>query len=372
LRIAIWLIAAAVSCPALSAWPGANPKMQPVASDFQLCPGVVVDPVRGEAYLMNPQRGIDAIELSSGRLIWSSSAAAKPLTLSDQRLVAQAETSGDAHSLRIVVLDTKQAGKVVLEASLPLPRDVSPSINLGLGARFTVDALARDGAVSIWWSFSQRIVSGMFRPGGTPERAQSGAASVDLTTGRAESLSAEQAMTLQRGDSAAGKPPPAPGPGVQQSPARRAGDFFIATELKAAGPGWRTILKRWSAKSGEPLPEIEVKPGFNVANASADGALVLMFEAAPAATERERYRWSVYSLATGKQVAALRMPLSATPFFIWRSLLIYESPPNGRRINQQWVEEPRALRAVDAASGSEVWNRALRETAYRGPFPARP
>src|SRR5262245_40659275 len=156
LRIAIWLIAAAVSCPA----PGANPKMQPVASDFQLCPGVVVDPVRGEAYLMNPQRGIDAIELSSGRLIWSSSAAATPLTLSDQRLVAQAETSGDAHSLRIVVLDTKQAGKVVLEASLPLPRDVSPSINNGLGARFTVDARARDGAVSIWWSFSQRIVSG--------------------------------------------------------------------------------------------------------------------------------------------------------------------------------------------------------------------
>jgi hypothetical protein len=347
--------------------------MQPVASDFQLCPGVVVDPVRGAAYLMNPQRGIDAIELSSGRLIWSTSAAAKPLVLSDQRLVAQAETAGDAHSLRIVVLDTKRAGKAVLEASLPLPPDVSPSINDGLGARFTVDARAGDGVVSIWWSFSQRTVSGMFRPGGTPERTQSGAARVDLKTGRVESLSAAQARALQRGDSAAGKPPPAPGPGIQQSPARRAGDFFIATELKAADPGWRTILKRWNARSGEPLPEVEVKAGFTVANASADGSLVLMFEAAgAAATGLGSYRWSVYSLATGEQVAALRMPLSATAFFIWRSFLVYESPPYGRRVNQKWVEEPRGLQAVDATTGSEVWNRALRETAYRGPFPARP
>src|SRR5271166_3071297 len=68
--------------------------MHPVADLFQLRPGVIVDAGQGVVFVMNPNRGIDSRDLSSGRVLWSTTIAAKPLLAFDDRLVAQAE----AHS----------------------------------------------------------------------------------------------------------------------------------------------------------------------------------------------------------------------------------------------------------------------------------
>lgn len=50
--------------------------------------------------------GIDADELSSGRLLWSTTIAAKPLLAFDDRLVTQAEAYNPG-SLPLVVFDSK-------------------------------------------------------------------------------------------------------------------------------------------------------------------------------------------------------------------------------------------------------------------------
>jgi hypothetical protein len=46
-------------------------------------PGVVVDPAAGRLYMMNPQGGIDAVEITSGKLLWTTKEAAKPLIAYD-------------------------------------------------------------------------------------------------------------------------------------------------------------------------------------------------------------------------------------------------------------------------------------------------
>lgn len=133
------------------------------------------------------------------------------------------------------------------------------------------------------------------------------------------------------------------------------------------------MLKRWNAETGRPMPDIELEPGFAVAIPSADEAEILTARAVGAnAAGIQNYLWSIYSIATGARVAQIRMAQSATPFFIWHSLLVYESPPVSQRINGVWHTQPLELQAVDIRTATQVWSRTIRDTGYRGPFPPRP
>ncbi len=51
---------------------------------FELNKGVIVDPARGVVCLMNPEHGIDATELASGKLLWHTTIAAEPFLLFDK------------------------------------------------------------------------------------------------------------------------------------------------------------------------------------------------------------------------------------------------------------------------------------------------
>ncbi len=66
------------------------------AESFELRPGVVVDAARTVVYLMNPNGGIDAVDAASGRVVWTSMLAAKPLFVDGPLLLAQAEQGAAA------------------------------------------------------------------------------------------------------------------------------------------------------------------------------------------------------------------------------------------------------------------------------------
>ncbi len=59
------------------------------ASPFVMITGVVVDPASRALYMMNPDGGIDAVEVASGAPGWSTKNAAKPLIAVGRRLLAQ-------------------------------------------------------------------------------------------------------------------------------------------------------------------------------------------------------------------------------------------------------------------------------------------
>src|SRR3954451_11434324 len=75
----------------------------PAMDGIELRPGIVIDPDRRVAYIMNPEGGIDAVELTGGRRLWTSRAAAKPLALAEggDLLVSQAEPSGAENELTL-------------------------------------------------------------------------------------------------------------------------------------------------------------------------------------------------------------------------------------------------------------------------------
>ena len=97
--------------------------------------------------------------------------------------------------------------------------------------------------------------------------------------------------------------------------------------------------------------------------------MLLSHWAGPTATAWEQYVWSIYSLETGDRVAELSRHSSSAPFFLWGARLVHESRPYGRLIDGNWIEEPLTIRAIDVATGAELWKRPIRDTRYRGPYP---
>jgi len=292
------------------------------AQAFELSKGVVVDPGSGVFYVMNLQHGIDAVELASGNVIWRSTSGAEPLLVFDDRLVASAEASADDRVLPIAVIDTAR-GELLKRAAVPLPPPVFASIDDAMGSSFTADASMAGGEIEVSWRFTQ--ATGLARPGPAPPE-MNGVALIDPKTARVRVLPA-------------GSPP---------------------------------TQRRASPNGGAPV-DIRPKPGFTLTITSADGRTILANKpAGHDATGLIDYLWAIYSLQTGARLGEIRMPTSAAPFFVWKSMVIYVSRPYGRRVNGNWIQEPLALRAVDLTNGREVWKTSIRDTTYHGPLPPRP
>jgi hypothetical protein len=128
---------------------------------FQLSPGVVVDPDRHQAYVMNPSGGIVAVDLAEGVPVWRTRKAAKPLTLAGDLLVGQAEAPGPANELRIVTLDTSRRGRQVTEALVELPPGVQPAIASSLNRSFTAEVRPEPGEAAVAWEFVEEPLRGI-------------------------------------------------------------------------------------------------------------------------------------------------------------------------------------------------------------------
>jgi len=311
-----------------------------------MSPGVVVDLAAERLYMMSPKGGIDAIGLASGNLLWTSKAAGKPLAMFDDRLAAQTEAVGGSNSLPIVLLDTK-SGRVVSTIAVLLAADaMRPSIDDGMAAASSVQARVVSDGLLVSWTVTGRPVSPIPKPESV--RNDSGAALINLQTHHVTALASDQAAAMLRGTTSAATPSLSGVEGVYFPP-ERAGRVFVSVKLGAASAGQHAVMKRWS-ETGEPLPDIELGPGFVAYAISADQSLLLVISGAAG----PRYLWSIYTIASGQRVGEVRLPDSSSQsFFVWHSILIYRSS---------------ALHAVDLKTGTEIWTRALRDTSYHGPF----
>jgi hypothetical protein len=314
---------------------------------FDMSSGVIADPAAERLYLMSPKGGIDAIGLASGNLLWTARAADKPLAVFDDRLAAQAEPVGGSNSMAIVLLDTK-SGRVVSNIAVPMAAGgMRPSVNDGMVAASSVQARVTSEGLLVSWTVTGRPVSPIPKPENV--RNDSGAALINLQTNHVTALASDQAAAMLRGRSPAAATSLSGTEGLYFRP-EPVGRFFVSVKLGAASAGQRAMMKRWS-ESGEPLPDIELGPGFVAYAISADQSLLLVISG----PSGPRYLWSLYTIASGQRVAEVRLPdSSAQSFFVWRSILIYRSS---------------ALHAVDLKTGTEIWTRALRDTSYHGPYP---
>jgi hypothetical protein len=338
-------------------------KEQPSASTF--LPGGVVDAEGKTGYLANPAGGIDAIDLSTGRLRWSSPKASKPLALAANRLAAQATIKGKANQLRVVVLDVAHQGKL-LATSTPVVFPDWVSIGVTYGRSFTASGKVVKGQLFLRWE-ARAWYAGGARP--TPEierrarKHDAGVARIDLKTGKVALLKKDQF-------------PKAEGPKLLKALANvKSLQYWTGTswETKPLVVGNRVVALAQENEKGEQVIKYR---RWDLKTAKAKGGTVLLrgkalwpmisgdrrslfiHKALPkTALPKGDYAWWVFALASGKQVA--KIPFEPGTRQITRvgprAYYVIEISKGGPR----GFTRSRTLKAIDLKSGKEIWKRAV-------------
>ena len=158
-----------------------------VTAPRQLPGGGVADPAGKTGFFPNTSGGIDALDLATGKLLWSSKDANRPLLATADRLFAQKRAS-------LFVLDIAQEGKTVREAKpIAFPGWVSVETDYGRSYR---GSTRLDGdTLLLSWEAGASYAGGA-RP--TPEiekrerKSASGVARLDGKTGKLDALDADE------------------------------------------------------------------------------------------------------------------------------------------------------------------------------------
>lgn len=295
--------------------------------------GVVVDFAKGAAYVASAEGGIDALQLSTGNVIWKTRDAAKPLLVKDGALLAQGRP-GPKGELTLVTLDTRQ-GAAKSRAQVAL-EGVRANLKNGPSHTFRAEAfMAADKSVVVTWAAEELTFRGMLpapEDGLAPEKSAAvsagkgrslrGAVQVDMTKGSAVPMAFEKAENLR-------------GP---------------ALAVRAEGIRVRGV--------GTTTREL----------ASLDGQHVLKSERNPEGGLWTPYRWTVTDKA-GRVIGTANAPVSLTPFVVSGTRILYMAMPSVRKEGDKMVEQPLRLVSMDLLSGTDVWTSEVVDSNYRGAFP---
>lgn len=336
---------------------------------FEFRPGVIVDRERATVFVMNPARGIDAVDLVSGKLLGRTAQAAKPLLRYRDRLVAQAEPSIGEHVLRIALLDSANVAARARFVEIPLPAGVQAAIDEAMESSFSAGARVRDGTVVLSWQYDERRATGPPPgPGGrAADRKAAGSVRIDVQTGEIGPI-----------DDPVDRPEPElPAALARLSEAKalggpvwRVGNAWVVIERVTQAGNQRVSLERWDAETGEALPDVTLfDGGLGFRSVSADRRHLLASRRDP--SDGRLWQWAVFSLETGAKVAVLREDSPGARFFLAGCCLVHETNASEREVAGQRVIEPGGLRAVDLETGVERWTHPIRDTKYRGPNPPR-
>jgi hypothetical protein len=156
--------------------------------------GGVADADGKVGYFPNTTGGIDALDLATGQVLWSTQEANRPLLATKDRLYARTPVKGAANQVRVVVLDATQKGKRLLE-SRPVVFPAWVSVGVAYGRSFTATARLADGKLLLAWQ-ARAWYAGGARPTPEVERAArkqaSGVARIDLRSGQVMYLTGEK------------------------------------------------------------------------------------------------------------------------------------------------------------------------------------
>jgi hypothetical protein len=307
-------------------------------NSFGLGSTVIIDP-QGTAYISNTDGAITAIKLDSGTTLWTTpkGKAYRPMAISGNFLVAMQEGGGPKTGKHLgVALLRLPDGSEHLVNWAELPSAGWASVKNGLGASLRTSAsTGADGKVTISWvSEWQREVRAIApddneTPVGATARvaapqveAHSGSVEID-PSGGIQPLSQARVSALQF------------------QPAR------------------------------QDVPDDQLLKGLPPTQyISADGQHILVSEMTGNDNDLNKYRWTIYPVASKESIGVIAAPFPTAPFFVSGSMIIYQVRPYLIRDQaDKMVHSPLKLIAIDLRSGGKLWEHAVLDPEYYGPFP---
>lgn len=156
-------------------------------------PQGVADPDGSIGYVANGAGSIEALDLLTGKTLWSSNEASRPLLVAKNRLVAGSVAITSKNTLRISVLDTKHKGKLLYHSQVDFPSwvEVGESNDSSFSMNLTLQKHNGDCAVVIGWQAQTQYKGGAPPPKWVQQREAkkaSGVVYIDLESGKIETV----------------------------------------------------------------------------------------------------------------------------------------------------------------------------------------
>jgi outer membrane protein assembly factor BamB len=150
--------------------------------------GGVSSPDRKTGYFSAEKGGIEAVELSTGKTLWASKEASRPLIAGDKTIYAQVSIPKKGNAVRVIALDMD--GKKVLQSE-PIVFPDWVSVEVAYGRTFASAAVLKQGELLLVWEARTHYAGGAVPPPEVEEAARkeaSGIAKVNLESGKVISL----------------------------------------------------------------------------------------------------------------------------------------------------------------------------------------
>jgi hypothetical protein len=331
-------------------------------------PGGVADAAGKGAFVTNPKGGIDALDLETGKVLWQTAEASKPLAVSEKRLVAQAAVKGKANSVRVVVFDISDKGKRLLESD-PVVFPDWVAVGLALGRSFTSSGRLDKGDLLLRWE-ARAWYAGGARP--TPEIEQAarkhakGVAKVSLESGKVEMLAedkapAEPTVKLPKELEKVTSHQYWTGSTWETKPLV-VGKKVVALALEQETKQQKLLLKSWDLETAKAQEPVELLKGQSLwMQLQADGRYLFVHQAIPKEKLPEGdYAWWIFALETGKQVAKLPYDAGTREMTVLGPRLYYVVQGAGKPMRPGFdLTQPRTLKAVDLKTGKLLWEHAV-------------
>jgi hypothetical protein len=336
------------------------------AIEAVVMPAGVTDADWKTGYVANATNGVNAIELKTGRVLWTNADAAVPL-LAEKNVLYALTSDEKPRTVRVVSIDA--SGNVVFRSDeIVLPHD---------GRVFRRVALDGRTLWLEWESFNAPNPGP--RMSDEYNRSIGGAARVDLDSGGTQMVEANavprpaqvqwpaEALNLTLWTDSLGKAEP-----------WLAGDRIAALELKVDNDGLSMLLRTWNAANGAALKTkslLERAPagGYTIPHVSLDRLHVIVL----LCNDRERdgrppgavCNWRIYKVASGSLVGELEFERGTeTPFAVHDGAALYvrqTEQPVPASEGKAGMTLPRTLKAVQCKSRKIRWEHAVKATAMR-------
>jgi hypothetical protein len=330
-------------------------------------PAGVAGPDKRAGYVADAGGGIEALDLLSGEPIWRSEVTARPLIVKENRLAALRAVAGKANALQVVVLDTEEEGKLLLESEPILFPDWA-SVELVASESFSY----RTGGIKGNDLLLEWEAHGSYRGGASPSahiqaqatKEANGVARIDLKTGKVKMLNAESRGEIEM--------PPALQQSIMFSYQMGASDTWetepwVVDGMIAAITGeiyeeqQALQLQRWNPATAKVEKTVELVKGLAlVSYVTPDGCYIFIHSEMPTeSSSSAQTPWWLFSVVTGKQLAVLSYEQGTREACVLDSHVYYivENPPPALRSGGEILQS--TMKALDIVSGRLLWQRSL-------------
>ncbi|MHB1425295.1 MAG: hypothetical protein ACYC3I_19165 [Gemmataceae bacterium] len=336
------------------------PASKPPAHSSIELPEGIAEPEGQIGYFASAAGGIEALDLATGKVLWQTHEAQRPLLLDGDHLLAQAGTK--RNRLRVLRLDCKNHGECDLESDpVVFPAWVVTGAADGhsFAARWHLEKhhLVLDWEASAWYA-------GKVHP--TPEESLAaqkhagGIARIDLRAGQIDILPAEQKQM----------PPPPPLPEQLERKSLRwqklIGEHWKVVALEEVEKGQeRLMLHTWDRQKQSEQPPKELLRGKRLlVRTTVDEQFLCLHEASPSPSPEEHGSlvrkkapswWWLFSVQTGKLAGRIPDEPGMNTIVVLGKRVFYLVPGALQGSLSQASLQSQTLRVINLSNGKKLW-----------------